>query len=54
VVVRGGVIVGAMVVGSKAGVRELAAMVDRGARVGEWGAAIADEGFDFTAALRKI
>jgi nitrite reductase (NADH) large subunit len=53
VVVRGGVIVGAMVVGSKVGVRELTAMVVRGARVGEWGDAIVGEDFDFTAALQK-
>lgn len=53
VVVKGGVIVGAMVVGSKVGVRELTVMVDRGARVGQWGDAIAGEDFDFAAALRK-
>jgi nitrite reductase (NADH) large subunit len=53
VVVRGGVIVGAIVVGSKRGIRELAAAVDRGARVAEWGDAIAGEDFDFAAAFKK-
>jgi NAD(P)H-nitrite reductase large subunit len=52
VVVRGGVIVGAVVIGSKTGVRELIAMIDGGARVGEWGESIVGEAFDFRAALR--
>jgi nitrite reductase (NADH) large subunit len=51
VVVEGGAIVGAMVIGSKAGVRELIALIERGARVDEWGDAIVQEGFDFRAAL---
>ena len=50
-VVRGGVLVGAAVIGSKMGVRELTEMIDRGARVEEWGDAIVAEGFDFGAAL---
>lgn len=50
-VLRDGVIVGAIVVGSKKGVRELSAMIGRGASVGEWGDAIVREGFNFGAAL---
>lgn len=51
--VRDGVIVGAIVLGSKRGVRDLTAMIDRGVRVEEWGEAIVGEGFDFRAALEK-
>jgi nitrite reductase (NADH) large subunit len=52
-IVRDGVIVGAIVVGSKTGVRELTAMIDRGVRVEAVGDAIVGEDFDFGAALRK-
>jgi nitrite reductase (NADH) large subunit len=50
VVVRGGVIVGAIVVGSKAGVRELTSMIERGTDVSAWGDAIVRDDFDFGAA----
>jgi len=50
-VVREGAIVGAIVVGSKKGVRELTAMVGRGAQVQAWGDAIVRDDFDFGAAL---
>jgi len=47
VVVRGGVITGAMVVGSRAGVTQLNDLIQKGADVGKWGDAIASEDFDF-------
>lgn len=50
VVVRGGVIEGAMVVGSRTGVRQLNGLVQSRADVSRWGDAIAREDFDFASA----
>lgn len=52
IVVQGGVIVGAIVVGSKDGVRELTTLINRGVRVERWGESIVGGHFDFVAALR--
>ncbi len=51
VVVRGGRIVGAIVIGSRRGVRELGTLIAEGVPVGRWCAAIAREDFDFHRAL---
>lgn len=48
-----GKIIGAIVVGSKAGVKEIGAIIDRGTPVGDYGDELADESFDFKAALEN-
>ncbi len=53
VVVRRGVIVGAIVVGSKKGVRELTAMIDQKTAVAALGDAIVRDDLDFGAALKE-
>lgn len=50
VVIRDGKIVGAIVIGSRKGVKELGAMIDARADVGKWGARLASEDFDFKSA----
>jgi len=51
VVVRDGKIVGAIVIGSRTGAKELGAMIDAGADVAAWGAAIVGEDFDYKGAV---
>ncbi len=52
VVLQDGVIVGAIVIGSRIGVRELGTMITRGLDVAHHGDALVSETFDFKAALR--
>ncbi len=52
VVLEDGVLVGAIVIGSRTGVRELGTMIGRGLDVGHHGDALVTETFDFKAALR--
>ncbi len=51
VVLQDGIIVGAIVIGSRTGVRELGTMIERGLDVGRHGDALVTETFDFKAAL---
>jgi nitrite reductase (NADH) large subunit len=51
VVVKDGRIVGAIVVGSKKGVKEIGTMIDRAVPVDRWGPSIVGEDFDFAGAL---
>ncbi len=52
VVLRDGIITGAIVIGSRTGVRELGSMIERRQDVGEHGEELVRETFDFKAALR--
>lgn len=52
VVTREGKIIGAIVVGSRKGVREIAAMIVKGTPVGRHAASIAREDFDYAGALK--
>jgi nitrite reductase (NADH) large subunit len=51
VVVKDGRIVGAIVIGSKKGVKEIGTMIDRAIPVDRWGSSIVGEDFDFKGAL---
>jgi len=51
VVTQGGRIVGAIVIGSRKGVREIGIMIEKGTPVGRYEGSIAREDFDFRAAL---
>ncbi len=52
VVLQDGIIVGAIVIGSRIGVRELGTMIDQGLDVGRHGDALVTETFDFKGSLR--
>ncbi len=52
VVTRDGKVVGAIVIGSRKGVRELGAMIERGTPVARHAGSIAREDFDYAAALK--
>jgi len=51
-VTRDGKIVGAIVIGSRKGVREIGAMIERGTPVARHAGSIAREDFDYTGALK--
>ncbi len=52
VLVRDGVVVGAIVIGSRKGASELNALIQDRTAVGRWGDAVAREGFDFRRLVR--
>ncbi|MCD4691050.1 FAD-dependent oxidoreductase, partial [bacterium] len=51
VVLQGGVIVGAIVMGSRVGVRELGTMIERGLEIGHFGDELVSDTFDFKGVL---
>ncbi len=52
VLVRGGKPIGAIVIGSRKGVRQLAQMIEHGVDVRKWGDAIARDDFDYAGVLK--
>jgi nitrite reductase (NADH) large subunit len=52
ILVRGGKPIGAIVIGSRNGVRQLAQMIEHGVDVRKWGDAIARDDFDYDGALK--